>query len=280
MAIERLSTLRTPGMAAQPATEGAPGLEAGMSVNATTELVVDLLAATGLVPPTSWRSCGRAASGTIAQAMVEEGVASGEGIARTLAVRHQVPLVDLALAGSTRRRRKRCRCTCSSGWLPSRTRSTTAPWHRDRRPRQHPRDRRAAARDAPSDRCRRGVPRRRSRRDQAHGARCRGVRRPRGPRGGGVRSRRRARGGGRRPRAEDGISDAPLVRLVNSVIFQAAEDGASDVHFEPQEDARRPLPRGRCAAGGPPHPEADDTGRDDAAEGAPRSSTSPSAASR
>jgi general secretion pathway protein E len=37
--------------------------------------------------------------------------------------------------------------------------------------------------------------------------------------------------------ADDGFSDAPLVRLVNSVIFQAAEDGASDVHFEPQEDA-------------------------------------------
>ena len=36
--------------------------------------------------------------------------------------------------------------------------------------------------------------------------------------------------------AEDGISDGPLVRLVNSIIFQAAEDGASDVHFEPQED--------------------------------------------
>jgi type IV pilus assembly protein PilB len=36
--------------------------------------------------------------------------------------------------------------------------------------------------------------------------------------------------------ADDGISDAPLVRLVNSVIFQAAEDGASDVHFEPQGD--------------------------------------------
>ncbi len=27
------------------------------------------------------------------------------------------------------------------------------------------------------------------------------------------------------------------MRLVNSVIFQAAEDGSSDVHFEPQEDA-------------------------------------------
>ncbi len=37
--------------------------------------------------------------------------------------------------------------------------------------------------------------------------------------------------------ADDGISEAPLVRLVNSIIFQAAEEGASDVHFEPQEDA-------------------------------------------
>ena len=36
---------------------------------------------------------------------------------------------------------------------------------------------------------------------------------------------------------EDGISDAPLVRLVNSIIFQAAEDGSSDIHFEPQQDA-------------------------------------------
>jgi type IV pilus assembly protein PilB len=35
---------------------------------------------------------------------------------------------------------------------------------------------------------------------------------------------------------DDGVSDAPLVRLVNSMIFQAAEDGASDVHIEPQED--------------------------------------------
>jgi type IV pilus assembly protein PilB len=36
---------------------------------------------------------------------------------------------------------------------------------------------------------------------------------------------------------DDGVSDVPLVRLVNSVLFQAAEDGASDVHFEPQEDS-------------------------------------------
>ena len=37
--------------------------------------------------------------------------------------------------------------------------------------------------------------------------------------------------------ADDGISDAPLVRLVNSIIFQGAEDLASDIHFMPEEDA-------------------------------------------
>jgi type IV pilus assembly protein PilB len=37
--------------------------------------------------------------------------------------------------------------------------------------------------------------------------------------------------------ADDGISDAPLVRLVNALVYQAAEEGASDIHFEPQDDA-------------------------------------------
>ena len=37
--------------------------------------------------------------------------------------------------------------------------------------------------------------------------------------------------------ADDGISDGPLVRLVNSIVFQAAEERASDIHFEPQESA-------------------------------------------
>jgi type IV pilus assembly protein PilB len=36
---------------------------------------------------------------------------------------------------------------------------------------------------------------------------------------------------------EDGISDAPLVRLVNSIVLQAAEDSASDLHFEPLADS-------------------------------------------
>jgi type IV pilus assembly protein PilB len=37
--------------------------------------------------------------------------------------------------------------------------------------------------------------------------------------------------------AADGISDAPPIRLVNSIIVQAADDGASDLHFLPQGDA-------------------------------------------
>jgi type IV pilus assembly protein PilB len=36
--------------------------------------------------------------------------------------------------------------------------------------------------------------------------------------------------------AEDGISDAPPIRLVNSIILQAAEDGASDIHFMPRSN--------------------------------------------
>src|SRR5581483_8890192 len=36
--------------------------------------------------------------------------------------------------------------------------------------------------------------------------------------------------------ASDGISDAPPIQLVNSIVVQAAEEGASDVHFLPQGD--------------------------------------------
>ena len=45
------------------------------------------------------------------------------------------------------------------------------------------------------------------------------------------RKRRRSTSSGRRRHLR-----RPLVRLVNSMIFQAAEDGASDIHVEPQED--------------------------------------------
>ena len=37
--------------------------------------------------------------------------------------------------------------------------------------------------------------------------------------------------------AADGISDAPPIELVNSVILQASNDGASDIHFLPHGES-------------------------------------------
>ena len=63
--------------------------------------LADLLAATGLIPDDKLALArGRAgASGSLAQALIDEGIATQEGIARTLAARYQLPLVDLAEAG-------------------------------------------------------------------------------------------------------------------------------------------------------------------------------------
>src|SRR5947209_1800438 len=73
---------------------------APFQVNPITELVHDLIAATGLLTPDKLAIVrGRAGQGSFAEAIVAEGVASGEGIARTVAARHHLPLVDLALTG-------------------------------------------------------------------------------------------------------------------------------------------------------------------------------------
>ena len=211
-----------------------------MSVNVTTELVVDLLAATGLVPADKLALVrSRAASGSITQAMVDEGVASGEGIARTLAVRHQVPLVDLALAGVDKE-------AAQAVPLHVLERVVAVPYALEngtlriaiadpgnihgidelRLATRYPIDVGVASRDDVLAEIKRMV-----RASEAFGARA--VLEE-------AQSDLDAESEGEDGddlEAEDGISDAPLVRLVNSVIFQAAEDGASDVHFEPQEDA-------------------------------------------
>src|SRR5919109_5310237 len=89
--------LRTAGD--QPAAAAGPAPAYG--VNELAELVVDLLSATELVPADKLALVrGRAQQGgSLAQALVDEGVASADGIARMLAARHQLPLVDLALSG-------------------------------------------------------------------------------------------------------------------------------------------------------------------------------------
>ena len=240
MDIERPPNLRTvgPADAATDAPSATP-LEPAFGVNAVTELVADLLAATGLVAPDKLALVrGRAGQGSLAQAIVDEGVAPPEGIARSLAVRYQISVVDLALTGVAKE---------AAELIPLHVleRVVAIPYALEDGTLRiavadpgnlHGLDELRLATRYPLDL---GVAssedilaelRRMSRASEAFGTRA-------------VLEEVDADLGiGDEDEdddleADDGISDAPLVRLVNSVIFQAAEDGASDVHFEPQEDA-------------------------------------------
>src|SRR3954466_6198258 len=94
--------LRTTGDAPPVTPANAEPLSgAGYGVSDLAELVVDLLAATQLVPEDKLALVrGRAQqTGSLPRALVEEGVASSDGIARMVAARHQLPLVDLAMSG-------------------------------------------------------------------------------------------------------------------------------------------------------------------------------------
>jgi type IV pilus assembly protein PilB len=237
MEFERPPTLRT-GPA--EGTAGAPGTPpGGPGVNELAELVADLLAATGLVPADKLALIrGRAgSSGSIAQAIVDEGVASGEGIARMLAARHQLPLVDLPLTGVDPEAAKvvplhvlerivALPYAIENGYLRVAVADPANIHGIDelRLATRYPLELTVAPRDDVLAEIRRLV-----RVSEAFGARA-------------ILESEEAVVEEEVEEAddleaEDGISDAPLVRLVNSVIFQAAEDGASDIHFEPQEDA-------------------------------------------
>src|SRR6266852_3828539 len=232
-------SLRTAG--AQPARPGVPLSGEGFGPNEAVELVVDLLAATKLVPADKLALArGRAQqTGSLAAALVEEGVASSEGIARILAARHRLPLVDLALTGVDE---------AAAKLIPTHVLERVV----------------AIAYSFENDVLRIAV---------ADPANLHGIDElrlaTRFPLELGVASRedilaeirkliRASEAFGTRAtmlddaledleaaeeeevtdlEADDGVSDVPLVRLVNSVLFQAAEDGASDIHFVPQEDA-------------------------------------------
>ncbi|HWX10035.1 MAG TPA: ATPase, T2SS/T4P/T4SS family, partial [Gaiellaceae bacterium] len=228
-------SLRTAGT--QPARPGVPLSGETFGADAAVELVVDLLAATKLVPADKLALArGRAQqTGSLATALVEEGVASSEGIARILAARHRLPLVDLALTGVD---------AAAAKLIPMHVLERVV----------------AFAYSFENEVLRIAV---------ADPANLHGIDElrlaTRYPLELGVGSRddilaeirklHRASEFGARAavaeeieeeiaeeevtdlEAEDGVSDVPLVRLVNSVLFQAAEDGASDIHFVPQEDA-------------------------------------------
>ena len=233
-------TLRTvpQGTDAPPAQGGGVGAAGAPGINETAELLADLLAATGLIPDDKLALArGRAgAAGSLAQALIEEGVASGDGIARTLAARYQLPLIDLAAVGVDPKAAKAVQ-------LHVLERSAAIPYaiegdvlrvavadpgnvHAIDELRIATRltiELAVATRDDVLAEIRRLV-----RASEAFGARA-------------ALEEEQAQFEEEEElddlEVDDGVSDAPLVRLVNSVIFQAAEDGASDIHWEPQEDS-------------------------------------------
>jgi type IV pilus assembly protein PilB len=210
-------------------------------VNTSAELVADLISATGLLSPdrlAGVRSRAAQTRGSFAQALLNEGLATGAGVARLLATRHQLPFVELAFTGIDQGAAK---------LLPLHVleRAPALPYAlRDdvlyvaiadptnvqaidelRLATRHPVEFGVAAREEIHEHLQKL-----SRESEAFGLRARDdipeliVE--------GEEEQDEAD-----LEADDGISEAPLVRMVNSIIFQAAEDGASDIHFEPQEDA-------------------------------------------
>jgi len=230
---ERSASPTLPAAAARPGV-GVAGRAGGsaFAVNATAELVLDLLAATGLVPPPALDLVReRARRGVpVTQALAEEGVATEEGVARMLAARHHLPLVDLAATGVA---------ADAVQAIPAHTleRTVAIPYALVDDVLQvavadpgnlHAIDELRLSTRLPLELA-----------VAARGeilAELRKLRRAAEALGSVVEVDEEAALGDDLD-ADDGVSDAPLVRLVNALVFQAAEEGASDVHFEPQEDA-------------------------------------------
>src|SRR5919202_291941 len=238
MDTERPPSLRTTGpQGGEAGSAASPPLGGQHPVNALAELVADLIAATGLLPPDRLAMVkGAAGQGSLAAALLESGYASSEGIAKTLAARHQLPLVELGLAGVNPE---------AANLVPLHVleRVVAIPYALEgdtlriavadpsnlhgmdelRLATKHSVELAVAPREDIANEIKRLT-----RASEAFGARA------------AVDEELELVAedeDGDDLEADDGISEAPLVRLVNSVIFQAAEDGASDIHFEPQEDS-------------------------------------------
>src|SRR6266496_1716829 len=93
--------LRTGSLRGADGVPASP-LQPSHGVNTTAELVADLIAATGLLGPDRIAQVrGRAVQtrGSFPQALLDEGLASGDGLARLLSTRHGLPYVELAITG-------------------------------------------------------------------------------------------------------------------------------------------------------------------------------------
>ncbi|HEY7707516.1 MAG TPA: GspE/PulE family protein [Gaiellaceae bacterium] len=238
MALDRPAQLRTP---AAEETEGsaAGALRPAFPVNAVAELVADVIEQTGLLSPadvTLARSSGKTTS--FAQALVDEGLAAPERVASALSARFGMPVVDLLETGVSADAAKE---------LPLHVleRIVAIPYAIEggilRIAIADPQNVNAIDELKLATRLQIEIAvaskedilqevKRLARAAEAFGARAMLE----------VEEEElvpEEEEEGDDLEAEDGVSDAPLVRLVNSIIFQAAEEGASDVHFEPQVDA-------------------------------------------
>ena len=233
MEFERPEHTRLSGPTGQESAAHAQPLRGSLDVNETAELVLDLLGHTSLVAPDKLALVrGRTAEGaSVTDALVEEGAAPPDGVARMLAVRHHLPVVDLVSVGVA---------VDAAQLIPVNTleRAAAVPYaFQDdvlkvaiadpgnlhaidelRLATRHTLELAVASRDDVLAELQRLV-----RAAEAVGTAMLDVEEP--------------SEAGDDLDVEDGMSDGPLVRLVNALIFQAAEEGASDVHFEPQEDS-------------------------------------------
>ncbi len=196
------------------------------------ELVAELIGESGLLAPEKLeRVRVRASNGSFSRALLEEGFASSLGIARNLADQYHLPLIDLAVEGVDIEASKLIPlavldrvCAIPFAFDGKRIRiAITEPQNVQgldelRLATRHQTEFSVAVKEDVLTEIRRL-----SRASEALNVTL-------------MDDAVELAGDDADLEAEDGISDAPLVRLVNSIIFQAAEDGASDIHFEPQED--------------------------------------------
>jgi type IV pilus assembly protein PilB len=238
MALEHPAELRN-SAAEEEARPKAGPLRSAFSVNGLAELVADVVEQTGLLSAEDVAIArARARTGSFSQALIEEGLAAGERVAEALGTRFRMPVIDLLETGVS---------PDAAGEIPLHVleRVMAIPYKIQdgtlhvavadpqnvnaidelKLATRLPLELVVASREDIL-----AEVRRLARAAEAFGARALLEAEEEEVEFEGEEE-------GDDLEVEDGVSDAPLVRLVNSIIFQAAEDGSSDIHFEPQQDA-------------------------------------------
>ena len=238
MELERPAELRDSAAEEEVRPKAGP-LRSAFSVNGLAELVADVVEQTGLLSTEEVsRVRARARTGSFPQALIDEGVAAGERVAAALGARFGLPVVDLLETGVAAE---------AAGEIPLHVleRVVAMPYEiHDGMLRvavadpqnvnaidelklatRLPMELSVASRDDIL-----AEVRRLARAAEAFGTRALLEAED-------EEDELETADDGDDLEVDDGISDAPLVRLVNSIIFQGAEDGASDIHFEPQAEA-------------------------------------------